>query len=135
MVTKKLPDQVRRRNTKRITHIPVSGRTGQVPKWPLPGKQIPSEIRHWKELWHSPQAVIWESQGWTRVVGRYVRIALEAEHRQAPAATRSEARQLEDRLLLNPLAMFRAQVQIVDDDGALTDGNITDLDAYREAVK
>jgi hypothetical protein len=46
----------------------------------------------------------------------------------------AEVRQMGDRLLLNPVAMFRAQVQIVDEAGQLTEKNITDLEAYKKAV-
>lgn len=61
----------------------------------------------WSELWSTPQAVAWEQLGWTRVVARYCRIVVEAEKPGAPSGVMTEARQLEDRLGLSPMAMRR----------------------------
>lgn len=80
-----------------------------------------------------PQAVIWESMDLIELVARLVLVEEEALDRLT-AHHLAEVRQLEDRLLLNPVAMFRAQVQIVDESGQMTAENITDLEAYKEAV-
>ncbi len=53
-----------------------------------------------------------------RIVARYCRVALESEERDAPSAVRSEARQLEDKLLLNPMALKKAYYEIVGDEVA-----------------
>ena len=83
--------------------LPAEGRKGDTPDWPLPGAAEPAERKLWRDLWRTPQAVEWERQGWTRVVARYVRCALAAEHMERDAM--AEARQLEDRLGLTPKAM------------------------------
>jgi hypothetical protein len=83
--------------------LPADGRKGRTPRWPLAGKATMAERGLWAELWHTPQAVAWEALGWTRVVARYVRVALAAEDLCKDAM--SEARQLEDRLGLTPKAM------------------------------
>jgi hypothetical protein len=59
----------------------------------------------WGELWSTPQAVVWDELGWTRVVARYTRLVLEAEAGDAAVALLAEVRQMEDRLGLTPLAM------------------------------
>jgi len=129
---KKLPQTVRRRNSARITQVPAAGRPGPAPKWPY---GVPTKARRerWKRLWAMPQAVIWESMDLIELVARLVLVEEEALDRLT-AHHLAEVRQLEDRLLLNPVAMFRAQVQIVDESGQMTAENITDLEAYKEAV-
>jgi hypothetical protein len=129
---KKAPGTLRRRNSARITTIPADGRKGQAPAWPL-GTATAAERRRWVALWKKPQAVIWEAEHLQEFVARYVRVVLQAEEKLW-AKSLAEARQMEDRLLLNAMAMFRTQTQIVDDEGQLTDDNITDLDKYREAL-
>jgi hypothetical protein len=96
--------QPRRRNAAAGPMVlPADGRKGRTPRWPLSGKATVSERTLWAELWHTPQAVAWEALGWTRVVARYVRVALAAEELAKDAM--AEARQLEDRLGLTPKAM------------------------------
>ena len=82
--------------------LPAEGRKGAPPAWPL---QLvsPAELELWRELWATPQAVMWERHGWTRVVARYARCAIAAEDLNKDAL--AEARQLEDRLGLTPKAM------------------------------
>lgn len=96
-----------------IQVLPAEGRKGPAPAWPLPGKASAAERQAWTALWASPQAVMWERLGWTRVVARYARMMLLAE-----AGTKEawpEARQLEDRLGLTPKAM-RVLLWVVSDD-------------------
>lgn len=133
MATKQLPQAVRRRNSARITTIPAAGRKGAPPAWPLDVRPTPAEAKRWKALWARPQAVVWEAMSLEFEVALYCKLILHAEETMFTKAL-SEARQMQDRLLLNPVAMFRAQVQIVDDDGTMTDENITDLEAYRKAI-
>lgn len=69
----------------------------------------------WEFLWSTPQAVIWEESHAHREVAQYVRWKVRAEQGELKAA--SEARQLSDRLGLNPLALMRlrAEVEHVDE--------------------
>lgn len=88
-----------------VVMLPAGGRQGPAPKWPLT-RASREESALWRELWASPQAIVWESQGWTRVVARYCRVASLAEASSILAKDAwSEARQLEDRLGLTPKAM------------------------------
>lgn len=100
-------DPVRRNARVGPLILPAEGRKGRPPKWPLdvpeePGVAV-AEREVWKELWATPQAVQWERLGWTRVVARYARLLIGAEHLDKDCL--AEARQLEDRLGLTPKAM------------------------------
>lgn len=64
----------------------------------------------WTDLWHTPQAVMWERLQWTREVAQYVRWKVRAELGDIDAS--KEARQLGDRLGLNPLALLRLRWEI-----------------------
>lgn len=68
------------------------------------------ETELWTELWSTPQAAMWEKNGWSREVALYVRCTLLAEDGDLKAA--AEARQRSDRLGLNPLAMLRLRWEI-----------------------
>lgn len=74
-----------------------------------------AEVALWSELWATPQAVMWEESHASREVAQYVRWKIRAEQGDMKAA--AEARQLSDRLGLNPLALLRlrAEVQHVDE--------------------
>jgi hypothetical protein len=69
----------------------------------------------WAELWQTPQAVIWEESFAHREVAQYVRWKIRGEQGDIRASV--EARQLSDRLGLNPLALLRlrAEIEHVDD--------------------
>lgn len=124
----------RRRNARpAFRRLPATGRRGTVPAWPLSSKATIAERDLWSELWASPQAVAWEELGWIRTVARYTRITIAAEKARATAAVMSEARQLEDRLGLNPKAMRSlgwevSPVEVVPD--AVSD-DVADLDDFR----
>lgn len=100
--------------------LPMSGRKGPAPKWPLTGKPSADEAAAWKQVWVIPQAVAWERLGWVRPVARYVRCLVAAEVPGAPAALLGEVRQMEDRLGLSPMALLRLRWSIVADE--LADG-------------
>ena len=68
-----------------IRTLPVA-RPGQAPAWPLPTRASAAERKLWVELWRKPQAIVWEEQGVERVVARYVRLAIEVESGDVPAA-------------------------------------------------
>ena len=67
----------------------------------------------WRELWATPQAVEWERQSCTHAVASYARWAALGGAGDLDAA--KEARQLADRLGLNPLSMLRLRWEIADD--------------------
>lgn len=69
-----------------------------------------AEIALWTDLWSIPQAVIWEESHAHREVAQYVRWKVRAEQGDLKAAT--EARQLSDRLGLNPLALLRLRAEV-----------------------
>jgi hypothetical protein len=109
-------DQRRRRNVVPGTiMLPAKGRKGRPPAWPLEVVPKTEERRLWGKLWRTPQAVAWEDYEWFRVVGRYVRVVIEAEN-ELDTKLLAEARQLEDRLGLNPLAMLRLRWEVTDDE-------------------
>lgn len=112
------PDPVRRNVRIGPQKLPAEGRTGDPPEWPLPGRTTAAERAAWAQLWATPQAVVWERLGWVRTVGRYCRVMVEAEKRNAPAKAMMEARQLEDRLGLSPKAMRMLLWEIVSDEVA-----------------
>lgn len=122
-------DQRRRRNaTVAMTALPAEGRQGPCPDYPLPppparGREkavraaiIAREAVLWADLWQTPQAVMWERSRSELAVARYTRFATLAEMGDLKAAT--EARQLEDRLGLNPQAMLRLRWEVVEDEVA-----------------
>lgn len=74
------------------------------------------EAELWAELWATPQAAAWERLGWTREVAQYVRWKAKAEQGDMDAS--KEARQLADRLGLNPLAMLRLRWEVAPDEVA-----------------
>lgn len=84
--------------------LPAEGRRGPTPKWPLEGRMRSGELRLWRELWHTPQAVMWERSGWTRVVARYCRVVCAAEATNDRTLL-AEARLLENELGMTPKAM------------------------------
>lgn len=69
-----------------------------------------AEVALWADLWAMPQAVLWAETHAGREVAQYVRWKIRAEQGDMKAA--SEARQLSDRLGLNPLALLRLRVEI-----------------------
>jgi hypothetical protein len=106
----KAAGQRRRRNTQQAARsLPAAGRPGDPPRFPLHSGASDDVLALWTELWATPQAVVWEDLGWTRVVARYCRwvVAAENEHAEPPVALLAELRQLEDRLGLSPMAMAR----------------------------
>lgn len=98
--------------------LPAAGRPGPPPPWPL-GRATKAEQAVWVDLWTRPQAVAWEALGVARTVARYCRTLVQAEKPGAPAAVQGEARQLEDRLGLSPMAMLRLRWEIASPDEAV----------------
>jgi len=110
------PASQRRRTNPTIamTRLPVEGRQGDPPRWPLSGAGYDPEV--WAELWSTPQAAAWErlGVGCVRIVARYVVLLAEADVGEPKAA--AEVRQIEDRLGLSPQAMLRLRWEIAPDE-------------------
>lgn len=79
-------------------------------------EQAAAELELWGQLWSTPQATMWEQNGWLREVALYVRLSLRAEDGDLKAA--AEARQRSDRLGLSPMALLRLRWQIEQTDEA-----------------
>jgi hypothetical protein len=77
-------------------------------------RQGEAEAELWAALWATPQAVQWERLRWTRTVATYVRWQVRGEGGDLKAA--QEARHLNDRLGLNPVAMQRLRWTVVADE-------------------
>ncbi|TKJ25232.1 hypothetical protein A6V29_04210 [Blastococcus sp. CCUG 61487] len=71
-------------------------------------KRLEGEL--WRDLWRTPQAVMWERLGWTRDVAQYARLKVRAELGDMNAG--KEARQWSDRLGLNPMALLRLRWEV-----------------------
>lgn len=106
--------RLRRNKPAEKSQLPAK-RTGKVPAWPL-AESTPAAAALWTELWRKPVAVLWERQACEREVAQYVLWKLMAEAGVLAAA--QEARQLSDRLLLNPMALHRAGLTVADDEVA-----------------
>jgi hypothetical protein len=111
-------DPIRRNARNGVMLLPPEGRRGELPAWPLTGRQTAAEREMWAQLWRTPQAVAWERLGWHRTVARYCRIAILAEARDATAAVMGQAVALEDRLGLTPKAMRMLLWQVAVDEVA-----------------
>ncbi|MEV7358194.1 hypothetical protein [Kitasatospora sp. NPDC091276] len=124
-VPKPAPERRRRNAAVAMTQLPAAGRQGKAPCFPLPplinqdedlGALRERELDLWADLWTTPQAVMWERTHATLAAARFVRFSVLAENGNTKAAT--EARQLEDRLGLNPQAMLRLRWEIAPDEVA-----------------
>lgn len=98
--------------------LPMSGRKGPTPTWPLTIHAFPrgarEEAKLWKHMWTTPQSLVWELQGMELQVARWVRLMVDWQ-RTARSAGLAEVRMLEDRLGLTPLALLRLGWVIEDD--------------------
>jgi len=68
------------------TRLPMSGRSGRAPRWPLPTSATPAEAKAWRAEWKRPQAIQWEMNGQELEVALYVRRLIESEEPGATAA-------------------------------------------------
>jgi hypothetical protein len=107
------PEALRRtRGTDAAWHVlPVTGRPGPPPDWPLE-EQTDRERDLWAKLWAKPQATRWEALGQDLEVALYVRRWVEAEKPGAPAATVVVVRQLGEALGLTVPGLARNRWQI-----------------------
>jgi hypothetical protein len=80
------PNALRRaRDHAEWTTLPVAGRAGDPPPWPLEDQE-PGEAARWASEWARPQAVMWERNGQHFEVALYVRAAIRSLAPDAPAA-------------------------------------------------
>lgn len=115
--------------------LPRAGRQGEPPEWPL-DRPSARERALWGRLWKTPQAIAWEALDWVDAVARYARVLTVAEKRGAPYPAMAEARQLEDRLGLSPMALLRLRWAIVDEDGGDSpDLSVVDIRERLRAVE
>lgn len=96
------------------TVLPAEGRPGQAPAWPLPLSATATQRGIWRWLWQTPQAVAWV--GVDRVVARLAVLLAEIETGDLSRTYLTEARQLEDRLGLSPMALLRLRWRVVEAD-------------------
>jgi hypothetical protein len=112
--TPKPPGQRRRRNADQQTWraLPVDGRKGRPPA--LPGKRptwLKATRSWWGSIWASSMATAWLPSDVPTLV-RLARI-IEADNRgEASVSLLGEARQLEDRFGLSPMARRRLQWEV-----------------------
>jgi hypothetical protein len=118
-----------------LVRLPRSGRVGEPPAWPL-DRPSRRELTLWAKLWKTPQAIAWETLDWVDAVARYARVLTVAEKRGAPYPAMAEARQLEDRLGLSPMALLRLRWAIVDEDaGEQPELEVVDIRERLKAVE
>lgn len=91
--------------------LPLAGRPGAPPKWPLstPDKR---ELELWKSEWRRPQAVIWERNGQQVEVALYVRAVATAEQPRATAAARGLVVRMQETLGISLTGLARNKWRI-----------------------
>lgn len=93
------------------TILPVAGREGDVPAWPL-AAALERELDLWVDEWCRPQAIMWERQGQELEVALYVRSLVTAEAHNAPTNTRTLVRQQMEALGISVPGMLRNRWRI-----------------------
>lgn len=93
--------------------LPVAGRPGEPPSWPLidPSDR---ETDLWRLLWSKPQAVAWEQNGSQLEVALFVRRLSEAERPDSPTGLSTLTRQMADSLGLTTPGMRSNRWRIED---------------------
>lgn len=84
------PNAIRRdRKSDQGTWVTLAGpREGPVPPWPLT-ESSKREDSMWERLWATPQAVMWEANGWHDEVALYVRTFCRASAADGTTADRT----------------------------------------------
>jgi len=98
------------------TDLPADGYQGEIPEWPLSEPTL-TETAMWNRYWRKPQAAAWARIGLVEEVAMYVRLFIVGSGIDEPdvkAAT--EARQIGDRLGLNPPAMLKNRWRVRTDE-------------------
>lgn len=110
------PNPSSRRQTGNQAHtwldLPAEGYQGEIPAWPL-SEPTASETAMWVRYWRKPQAAAWSRIQLVDEVALYIRAFLVGASGEVKAMT--EARQMGDRLGLNPTAMLKNRWRVVAD--------------------
>ena len=93
--------------------LPAAGYEGEIPEWPL-AKVSDAELAMWSRYWRKPQASAWARMCLVDEVAMYVRAFLVGADGDVKAMT--EARQMGDRLGLNPTAMLKNRWRVRSDE-------------------
>ena len=97
------------------TDLPANGYEGDIPEWPL-REPSDGELAMWDRYWRKPQAAVWAKLGLSDEVALYVRAFMVAATGDVKAM--AEARQIGDRLGLNPTAMLKNRWRVTTDEVA-----------------
>jgi hypothetical protein len=95
--------------------LPVEGRLGDVPDFPL-GQYSASELDLWSELWRKPQAVMWEKLGLKFQVAAYVRAFLESVEPDASAGIKTAVIRMEGELGISLPGMASLRWRLSEDE-------------------
>lgn len=95
------------------TTLPIEGRAGDPPEWPLEGFEQ-REAEHWVELWRMPQAIMWERLGQRYEVAMCVRMLTRAEQPRSSVELQKVVRQYFDSLGLSTQGMLRNRWRLTD---------------------
>lgn len=86
--------------------LPLDGRAGDPPAWPLT-RANRRELERWAIEWRKPQAVMWEALAQVDQVANYVRHFVEAEKPRAATPLRQLVKQEEEILGLSLTGLAR----------------------------
>lgn len=112
------PDALRReRDGDSWITLPVEGRKGKAPAWPLSAKSK-RESTLWDREWKRPQAVEWERNGQEVEVAMYVRTLVASEKLDATQGMRNLLRQQMEALGISLPGLARNQWRIGEASGA-----------------
>ncbi|MCW2904913.1 MAG: hypothetical protein JWO67_7178 [Streptosporangiaceae bacterium] len=95
------------------TSLPVEGRPGKAPVWPLT-EQTDREIELWIDLWSRPQAVMWERLGQEYEVAMCARMLARAEVPRSSVELLKTVKQFFDSLGLSTAGMLRNRWRLTD---------------------
>ncbi len=84
-----------------LVRLPITGREGEPPAWPLPGRPTKFELQRWAVEWAKPQAIMWERLGWELQVALYIRTIRLSLKPEAPAGLTTARLRQEDNLGLS----------------------------------
>jgi hypothetical protein len=101
------------------TTLPVEGRPGKAPVWPLT-EQTDREIELWVDLWSRPQAVMWERLGQEYEVAMCARMLARAEAPKSSVELLKTVKQFFDSLGLSTAGMLRNRWRLSESAGPTT---------------